>query len=122
MTRPVAGMGNLCSVVAVRSPMAHVRAPDTHDLTLRTTGVRKVPNTASAAVAAAAEPERTKQSSEHGCDSKMGQQSQSCCKTSGYHASGTKGTSDVDNHVCLGIGETRLWSTVSNCLSNLDAG
>ena len=35
--RPDAGMDDLCSVVAVRSPMAHVRAPDTHDLTLRTT-------------------------------------------------------------------------------------
>ena len=58
--RPDAGMDDLCSVVAVRSPMAHVCSPDTHDQTLRATRVRKVLDTASAAVAAAAEPESTK--------------------------------------------------------------
>ena len=54
-------MVDLCSVVAVRAPMAHVRAPVTNDQTLRATRVRKVPKTTSAAVAAAAEPESTKQ-------------------------------------------------------------
>ena len=61
MTCPVAGMGDLCSVVAVRSPMAHVRAPDTHDQNLSATRVRKIPDTASAAMAAVAVSESAKQ-------------------------------------------------------------
>ena len=40
--------------------MAHVRAPDTQDETLRVTQVRKVPDTASAAATTAAEAESTK--------------------------------------------------------------
>ena len=60
-TRHVAVMGNICTQVAVRSPMEHFRAPNPHDQTLRATRVRKIPDTASAAVAAAAVPESTKQ-------------------------------------------------------------
>ena len=60
-TRPIASMGGLCTQVAVRSPMEHFRAPDPHDQTLRATRVRKIPDSASAAVAAAAVPESTKQ-------------------------------------------------------------
>ncbi|TDH65707.1 hypothetical protein CCR75_002987 [Bremia lactucae] len=41
--------------------MDHLRTPDTHDQTLRATRVLKIPETASAAVAAAAVLERTKQ-------------------------------------------------------------
>ncbi|TDH66911.1 hypothetical protein CCR75_000412 [Bremia lactucae] len=44
----------------VRIPTDHLCTPDIHDQTLRVTRVRKIPETASAAVAAAV-PERTKQ-------------------------------------------------------------
>ena len=54
-------MGDPFTQVAVRSPIEHRRAPDLHDQTLRATRVRKIPATASAAVAAAAVPESTKQ-------------------------------------------------------------
>ena len=47
--------------VIIRSPLVPIRTQDTHDQTLRATRVRKVPDTASAAVAAAAVPEITKQ-------------------------------------------------------------
>ena len=60
LNRPDAGMGDLSSAVSVRSLMAYVRALDTHDQTLRATRVRKFPDIASAAVAAAAEPESMK--------------------------------------------------------------
>ncbi|CAH0488122.1 unnamed protein product [Peronospora farinosa] len=46
--------------VALNSPMNLIRPRDTHDQTLRATRVRKVPYTASAAVAAAAVPESTR--------------------------------------------------------------
>ncbi|TDH72662.1 hypothetical protein CCR75_008473 [Bremia lactucae] len=45
----------------VRPPMDHLRTPDTHDQTLRATRVRKIPETVSSAVAAAAVAERTNQ-------------------------------------------------------------
>ena len=106
-----------------RSSMAHGRAPDTHDQTLRATRMRKVSETAFAALATAAVLESTKQiSAKCDCDSQISQPAQSSCNTTGYHVSWTKETSGVDNHVCPGIGETRLWSTLSNCLSRLDAG
>ena len=47
--------------LVVRTPMDHFRTPDAHDQTLRATHVRKIPETVSAAVAAAAVPEHTKQ-------------------------------------------------------------
>ena len=59
-TRPTAGMGDLCTQVASRSSIEHFRAPNPHDQTLRATRVRKIPDTASAAVAANAVPESTK--------------------------------------------------------------
>ncbi|CAI5713866.1 unnamed protein product [Peronospora effusa] len=46
--------------VALNSPMDLIHPRDTHDQTLRATRVRKVPDTASAAVDAAAVPESTK--------------------------------------------------------------
>uniref|UniRef100_A0AAV1U7U0 Uncharacterized protein n=1 Tax=Peronospora matthiolae TaxID=2874970 RepID=A0AAV1U7U0_9STRA len=61
LTRPTASMGGLCTQVAVRSPMEQRRAPDPHDQTLRATRIRKIPDSASAAVAAAAVPESMKQ-------------------------------------------------------------
>ena len=54
-------MGDLCTQVAARSPIEHFRAPDPHDQTLRGTGIRKITDSASAAVVAAAVPESTKQ-------------------------------------------------------------
>uniref|UniRef100_M4BVA1 RxLR effector candidate protein n=1 Tax=Hyaloperonospora arabidopsidis (strain Emoy2) TaxID=559515 RepID=M4BVA1_HYAAE len=57
-TRPAASMGDLCTQVAVRSP---IEVLDHYDQTLRAARVRKIPDTASAAVAAAAVPESTKQ-------------------------------------------------------------
>ncbi|TDH66815.1 uncharacterized protein CCR75_009473 [Bremia lactucae] len=45
----------------VRIPMNYLRTPDTHDQTLRMTRVRKIPQTASAAIAAAAVPKLAKQ-------------------------------------------------------------
>ena len=47
--------------VTIPSPLAPIRTQVTHDRTLRATRVRKVPDTASAAVTAAAVPENTKQ-------------------------------------------------------------
>ncbi|CAI5703593.1 unnamed protein product [Peronospora effusa] len=46
--------------VALNSPMNLIRPRDTHDQTLRATRVRKVPDTAPAAVAATVVPESTK--------------------------------------------------------------
>ncbi|CAI5717470.1 unnamed protein product [Peronospora effusa] len=48
------------TLVALNSPMDLIRPRDNHDQTLRATRVRKVPETASAAVAAAVVPESTK--------------------------------------------------------------
>ena len=56
-------MSDLCTQVAVRSPIEHFLAPDPHDQTLPATRVRKFRDTASAAVAAAAVPKSTKQMS-----------------------------------------------------------
>ena len=61
LTRPTASTGGLCTQVAVRSSMEQCRVPDPHDQTLRATRVRKIPDSASAAVAAAAVPESIKQ-------------------------------------------------------------
>ena len=58
---PDARMCDLSSDVAVRSPLDHVCAPDTYDQTLRTTRVRKIPYTASSAVADSVIQESTKQ-------------------------------------------------------------
>ena len=60
LTRPTASTGGLCTQVAVRSSMEQCRVPDPHDQTLRATRVRKIPDSASAAVAAAAVPESIK--------------------------------------------------------------
>ena len=59
--RPDGGMGDPCSEVAVRSPMAQVCAPDTHNQTLCATRVRKDPHTTSAAVVATDVSASTKQ-------------------------------------------------------------
>ena len=61
LPRPVDTHETLSTQVTIPYPLVPIRTQYTHDQTLRATRVRKVPDTASAAVAAAAVPEITKQ-------------------------------------------------------------
>ena len=119
--RPDAGMGDLCSEVVVRSPMAHVRATDTHDQNFRATRVRKFLTCHLLRRWLLMYRRVQNEFDEHGCDSQMGQLEQSSCTPTEYHTSWTKGTSGVDTRVCLGLESTRFWSPLSNCLYRLDA-
>ena len=56
LPRPVDTHETLSTHVTIPSPLAPIRTQDTHDRTLRATRARKVSDTASAAVAAAAVP------------------------------------------------------------------